>query len=223
MTATGRYPPVPYFPPIAFYSAVRLGDPEQLAKVMESDPYFITQDNGAGAPLHFATTYKQLDMVRGARWGLIDRRGAAWPPPLARPPAPKASGQTPGLACVAFAALQITARLLLPGLTAMAWRGAAAIDRAAAPIDTLPRRPPLPLPTAAQVHHLLNNGAEVNQRDDKGFTPLHRAAYLAHYDGYLEIYEYLLASTNGGLHAGLHACGSHGCRHPRAPRFIRLP
>jgi hypothetical protein len=59
-----RYPPVPFYPPIAFYSAVRLGDPEQLAKVMETDPYFVTQDNGAGAPVHFATTYKQLDMVR---------------------------------------------------------------------------------------------------------------------------------------------------------------
>lgn len=105
MTATGRYPPVPKYPPIAFYSAIRLGDPEQLAKIMETDPYFITQDNGAGAPVHFATTYKQLDML----------------------------------------------------------------------------------------HHLLNNGAEVNQRDEKGFTPLHRAAYLAHYDGYLEIYEYLLS------------------------------
>lgn len=58
-----RYPPVPFFPPIAFYSAVRLGDPEQLAKIMNTDPYFITQDNGAGAPVHFATTYKQLDMV----------------------------------------------------------------------------------------------------------------------------------------------------------------
>ena len=58
-----RYPPVPKYPPIAFYSAVRLGDPEQLAKIMDSDPYFITQDNGAGAPVHFATTYKQLDMV----------------------------------------------------------------------------------------------------------------------------------------------------------------
>ena len=31
---------------------------------METDPYFVTQDNGAGAPVHFATTYKQLDMVR---------------------------------------------------------------------------------------------------------------------------------------------------------------
>lgn len=100
-----RYPPVPKYPPIAFYSAIRLGDPEQLAKVMETDPYFITQDNGAGAPVHFATTYKQLDMI----------------------------------------------------------------------------------------HHLLNNGAEINQRDEKGFTPLHRAAYLAHYDGYVEIYEYLLS------------------------------
>uniref|UniRef100_A0A1D2A501 Malonyl-CoA:ACP transacylase (MAT) domain-containing protein n=1 Tax=Auxenochlorella protothecoides TaxID=3075 RepID=A0A1D2A501_AUXPR len=105
MTATGRYPPVPKHPPIAFYSAVRLGDPEQLALIMATDPYFITQDNGAGAPVHFATTYKQLDML----------------------------------------------------------------------------------------HHLLNNGAEVNQRDEKGFTPLHRAAYLAHFDGYLEIYEYLLS------------------------------
>ncbi|KAK2076516.1 hypothetical protein QBZ16_001042 [Prototheca wickerhamii] len=105
MTATGRYPPVPKFPPIAFYSAIRLGDPEQLALIMETDPYFITQDNGAGAPVHFATTYKQLDML----------------------------------------------------------------------------------------HHLLNNGAEINQRDEKGFTPLHRAAYLAQFDGYLEIYEYLLS------------------------------
>ncbi|KAL4449353.1 hypothetical protein ABPG77_006997 [Micractinium sp. CCAP 211/92] len=105
MTATGRYPPVPCYPPISFYSSIRLGDPEQLAKIMDTDPYFITQDNGAGAPIHFATTYKQLDMV----------------------------------------------------------------------------------------HHLLNNGAEVNQRDEKGFTPLHRAAYLAQYDGYLEIYEYLLS------------------------------
>merc|ERR1719515_35247 len=81
MSGTGRYPPVPKFPPFAFYSCVRLGDPEQLAKVMREDPYFWT----------------------------------------------------------------------------------------------------------------LNNGAEVNQRDNRGMTPLHRAAYLAHYEGYLEIYEYLLS------------------------------
>lgn len=43
-----------------------------------------------------------------------------------------------------------------------------------------------------QVHHLLNMGAEINQRDDRGWTPLHRAAHLAQYPGYLEIYEYLL-------------------------------
>ena len=42
------------------------------------------------------------------------------------------------------------------------------------------------------MHHLLNNGAEVNQRDEKGMTPLHRAAFLAQYDGYMELYEYLL-------------------------------
>eukprot|EP00878_Enallax_costatus_P025741 GHUV01027567.1.p1 GENE.GHUV01027567.1~~GHUV01027567.1.p1 ORF type:complete len:570 (+),score=127.17 GHUV01027567.1:335-2044(+) len=105
MRGTGRYPPQPRFPPFAFYSAVRLGDPELLYKIMAVDPYFITQDNGAGAPLHFAVTYRHLDMV----------------------------------------------------------------------------------------HHLLNNGAVVNQSDSRGWTPLHRAAHLAHLDGYMEIYEYLLS------------------------------
>ena len=50
--------------------------------------------------------------------------------------------------------------------------------------------------SSLQMHHLLNNGAEVNQADEKGFTPLHRAAYLAQYDGYLEIYEYLLVGCD---------------------------
>ena len=63
MSGTGRYPPQPRHAPFAFYSAVRLGDPEQLALIMKTDPYFVTQDNGAGAPLHFATTFRQLDMV----------------------------------------------------------------------------------------------------------------------------------------------------------------
>ena len=52
-------------------------------------------------------------------------------------------------------------------------------------------------PLCAQMHHLLNNGAEINQRDEKGWTPLHRAAYLAHFDGYLELYEYLLVRAAG--------------------------
>ena len=73
---------------------------------METDPYFWTQDNGAGGPIHFATTYKQLDMI----------------------------------------------------------------------------------------HHIIRHVPScVNQRDTKGFTPLHRPAYLAQYDGYLEIFEYLLS------------------------------
>ncbi|GLC48733.1 hypothetical protein PLESTB_000131000 [Pleodorina starrii] len=105
MTGTGRYPPQPRHNAFAFYSAVRMGDPELLARIIQVDPYFVTQDNGAGAPIHFAVTYRQLDMV----------------------------------------------------------------------------------------HHLLNLGASVNQRDPKGFTPLHRAAHLAHLDGYLEMYEYLLS------------------------------
>lgn len=73
------------------------------------------------------------------------------------------------------------------------------------------------------MHHLLNNGAEINQRDDRGWTPLHRAAHLAHYDGYLELYEYLLVRywslpssvTNGSpilfslsLHPGASGCTS---------------
>jgi hypothetical protein len=33
----------------------------------------------------------------------------------------------------------------------------------------------------------------VNQRDRRGLTALHRAAFLAQYEGYMEIYEYLLA------------------------------
>ena len=88
MSGTGRYPPTPKHQPAEFYGTVRLGDPERLFHVMSLDPYFATQDNGAGAPIQFATTYKQLDMV----------------------------------------------------------------------------------------HHLLNNGAEINQRDDKGLTALHKAA-----------------------------------------------
>ena len=74
--------------------------------IMDTDPYYWTQDNGAGAPIHFAVTYKQLDMV----------------------------------------------------------------------------------------HHILRHVPEcINQRYSKGFTPLHRAAYLAQFDGYLEIFEYLLS------------------------------
>eukprot|EP00210_Caulerpa_lentillifera_P007207 g6896.t1 len=105
LSGCGRYPPTPKYPPFSFYTCVRVGDPEQLAKIMETDTYFITQDNGGGAPVHFAATYKQLDML----------------------------------------------------------------------------------------HHLLNNGAVINQRDSKGLTPLHRAAFLAANEGYEEIYEYLLS------------------------------
>ena len=73
---------------------------------METDPYYWTQDNGAGGPVHFATTYKQIDML----------------------------------------------------------------------------------------HHILRNCPQaVNQRDVRGFTHLHSAAYIAQYDGYQELYEYLLS------------------------------
>lgn len=35
-----------------------------------------------------------------------------------------------------------------------------------------------------QVHHLLNNGAEVNQGDQRGLTALHRAGHLVREDVY---------------------------------------
>ena len=62
-TETGRHPPQPKFEPFAFYTCFRLGDPEQLELIMNADPYYWTQDNGAGGPVHFSTTYKQLDML----------------------------------------------------------------------------------------------------------------------------------------------------------------
>lgn len=61
--------------------------------------------------------------------------------------------------------------------------------------------------TRPQAHHLLNLGAAVNQPDARGWTPLHRAAVLAHLDGYLELYEFLLVRpgllpVSAGLLAG---------------------
>lgn len=99
-----RHPPEPRYSPLEFYNSISRSDPEQLAKILATDAYFITQDNGAGAPLHFAATHARLAMA----------------------------------------------------------------------------------------HHLLNMGAPVNQRDDRGCTALHRAAYLAQHPGYLEVYELLL-------------------------------
>ena len=104
--------------------------PAALARVMEADPYFVTQDNGAGAPLHFAVTYKQLDMVR-------EREG-------------RGGGGDVFFSCGSYR------------------RGG---------------RAPTFFSLFPQVHHLLNLGAEINQPDPRGWTPLHRAAHLAHYDG----------------------------------------
>ena len=33
-------------------------------QIMKKDPYFLTQDNGSGSPLHFAVRYCQIDMAR---------------------------------------------------------------------------------------------------------------------------------------------------------------
>ena len=105
LSGSGRSVPHLFHQPLAFYTAIRLSDPEVLSQIMSVDPFFVTQDNGAGSPLHFAVTYKRLDMAL----------------------------------------------------------------------------------------NLLNLGAEVNQKDARGYTPLHRAAFLAHIEGYMELYEFLLS------------------------------
>eukprot|EP00898_Chlorokybus_atmophyticus_P005012 jgi/Chlat1/5511/Chrsp360S05337 len=105
MRYTGRFPPKLQHTPFEFFSVVRKADPEGLAKIMKDDEYYVTQDCGAGGPIHFAATSKQIDMIV----------------------------------------------------------------------------------------HLLALGADVNQRDPNGLTALHRCAYLAHIDGYIECYEYLLS------------------------------
>lgn len=108
----------------------------------------MSQDNGAGAPLHFAVTYRQLDMV----------------------------------CCFCFAAAPAAALglvlLSLPPLLELC---------AHARLHAKTKQ------NHKKVHHLLNLGAPINQRDrSQGWTALHRAARLSHLDGYLEIYEYLL-------------------------------
>ena len=125
---------------------------------MDTDPYFWTQDNGAGAPVHFATTYKQLDMVRRAR-----------------------RDETP----------------LPPSCCARELRRLAALTRCASCAGRAPDA--CGCPCAAQLHHIIRNFREtVNQRDPRGLTALHRAAFLAQYDGYLQIYEYLLVRARAG-------------------------
>lgn len=75
-----RYPPEPRYSPLEFYNSVARSDPEQLSKILATDAYFITQDNGAGSPLHFAATHARLPMVHhllnmGAPVNQCDDRG----------------------------------------------------------------------------------------------------------------------------------------------------
>ena len=58
------WPPAPIHPPTVFYSCIALGDVPLFRRILAVDPFFITQDNGAGAPIHFAASYLQLDMLR---------------------------------------------------------------------------------------------------------------------------------------------------------------
>ena len=79
---------------------------------------------------------------------------------------------------------------------------------------------PLSLSPRPQLHHIIRNCPEaVNQRDGRGLTALHRAAFLAQYEGYMEIYEYLLVRARG-LHARDAAPGAPDGL-PRAPSKIQ--
>jgi len=182
MAGTGRHPPAPRHPPIAFYAAVRLGDAECLEAIMRCDAYFVTQDNGSGAPLHFAVTYNRLDMVCGAGRQLRAAAAGAAIAAVTRRRTRAARRRAPFL------------RDFSGPVPAWPARRASRALRNAHPSSShrAGHLSPPGSPTA-QCHHLLNNGAEVNQRDAKGFTPLHRAAHLAHLDGYAELYEFLLS------------------------------
>jgi len=164
LSGMGRHPPVPRHEPLAFYAAARAGDPAALVGVAARDPYFFTQDNGAGSALHVAVTHCRLDM---AHFLLSSSSGCA-----GGGGGGADDGEKGGVASAAGAVVGVDA--VAGGGTAAA---AAADDARAAPLCPA-----------------------VNQRDfARGFTPLHRAAALAHVagGGYLEIYEYLLVRSAG--------------------------
>ena len=52
------------YPPATFYGAAAVGDVHLLEEILDTDPYHVNQDNGTGAPLHFAVTYGRVDAVR---------------------------------------------------------------------------------------------------------------------------------------------------------------
>lgn len=52
------------YPPATFYGAAAVGDVHLLDEILDTDPYHVNQDNGTGAPLHFAVTYGRVDAVR---------------------------------------------------------------------------------------------------------------------------------------------------------------
>jgi [acyl-carrier-protein] S-malonyltransferase len=142
LSGMGRHPPVPRHEPLAFFGAARQdgggAGPSVLVGVAARDPYFPTQDNGAGSALHVAVTHGRLDMVH----------------------------------------------FLLSSSCAYDDKEGAKAEAAAAGASPSSSSTPAPLCPA------------VNQRDfARGFTPLHRAAALAHMTGYLEIYEYLLVRS----------------------------
>ena len=52
------------YPPATYYGAAAVGDVHLLDEILDTDPYHVNQDNGTGAPLHFAVTYGRVDAVR---------------------------------------------------------------------------------------------------------------------------------------------------------------
>lgn len=51
------------YPPSTFYCSISIGRLDIFRSILEADPYYAGQDNGSGAPLHFASSYGQQHMI----------------------------------------------------------------------------------------------------------------------------------------------------------------
>ena len=51
------------YPPATFYAAISTGSLDLFREIIGVDPYYASQDNGAGTPLHFAASYGEPEMI----------------------------------------------------------------------------------------------------------------------------------------------------------------
>ena len=74
------------YPPTTFYAAVSTGRLDLFRNIIDVDPYYASQDNGAGSPLHFAASYGEPDMISELLeyGGLVNQRDLFGMTPLHR-------------------------------------------------------------------------------------------------------------------------------------------